>query len=359
MDKLVLRRTSSRDSLISLAGSINTKTVYGNFCKDLFESGVTAEMIKGKEKEIHNMIHNMFKPRNATSSSQIEVNSQVEVSSQIIDINTNTGQSQLPKGGNSSDSETLAPLPTVSTENRSRFPRVLPSVDFLAGPSMLDAAKAGNIKRLKSTLGYVRDINFVDDTGATALHHAASGGYNDIVQLLLSKGASIEATYHYNYTPLHRAAQYGYTSTVELLLSKGALIEVVDKNKGTPLHLAAANGRTSTVELLLSKGASIEARSESNYTPLHFAALNGRTSTVELLLAKGASIEARSQFNYTPLHVATLNGDSSTVELLLSKGASIEAMSEFNNTPLQLARQRPYLDTKVVELLERAKVTNS
>ena len=326
MDKLVLRRTSSRDSLISLAGSINTKTVYGNFCKDLFESGVTAEMIKGKEKEIHNMIHNMLKPRNATSSSQIEVNSQVEVSSQIIDVNTNAGQSQLPKGGNSSDSETLAPLPTVSTENRSRFPRVLPSVDFLAGPSMLDAAKAGNIKRLKSTLGYVRDINFVDDTGATALHHAASGGYNDIVQLLLSKGASIEATNNHN---------------------------------NTPLHFAAANGRTSTVELLLSKGASIEARSESNYTPLHFAALNGRTSTVELLLAKGASIEARSQFNYTPLHVATLNGDSSTVELLLSKGASIEAMSEFNNTPLQLARQRPYLDTKVVELLERAKVTNS
>ena len=56
-------------SLVSLAGSINTKKVYRNFCKGLFDSGVTAEMIKSKEKEIHKM----FKPRNATTSSQIEV----------------------------------------------------------------------------------------------------------------------------------------------------------------------------------------------------------------------------------------------------------------------------------------------
>ena len=290
LDKLVLRRTSSRDSLISFARSINTKKVYRNFCKGLFESGVTAEMIKGKEKEIHDM----FKPRNATTSSQIEASSHIEVSSQI-DVSTNADQSQLLEGSNSSDLETLAPLPTISTEpnqNRLRFPRVLPRVDFLVGPLMLDAAKAGNVKRLKSTLGIVRDINFVDDTGATALHEAASGGYDNIVQLLISKGASIEATDKYNNTPLHLAAWYGHTSTVELLLSKGTSIEAVDEYNNTPLHHASRNGHTSTVELLLSKGASIEARNEFNNTLLHHASWNGHTSTVELLLSKGASIEA-------------------------------------------------------------------
>ena len=318
---LGLRRSPS---LVSLAGSINTKKVYRNFCKGLFESGVTAEMIKSKENEIHSM----FKPPDATTSSHIEASSQIEVSSQI-NVSTNAGQSQLPEGGNSSDSETLAPIPTISTEsnqNRLRFPRVLPPMDFLVGPLMLDAAKAGNIKRLKSTLGYVRDINFMDDTETTALHKAASGGYNDIVQLLLTKGASIEAKNNFN---------------------------------NTPLHLAVRHGHTNTVELLLSNGASIEATNNFNSTPLHLAALGSHTSTVELLLSKGASIKATDNYNNAPLHDAVSNGRTSTVELLLSKGASIEVTNKANYTPLQLARLRPYHNTEVVKLLERAEATNS
>ena len=333
LDKLVLRRTSSRSSLVSFAGSINTQNVYRNLCKGLFKSGVTAKMIKSKEEEIYNLL----KPSNATTNSQIEVS-------------INAGQSQLPEGGNSSDSETLAPLPTISTEsnqNRLRFPRVLPPVDFLVGPLMVDAAKAGDIKRLKSTLRYVRDINFKDDTGATALHNAASGG---IAQLLLSKGASIEATdKDNNNTPLHHAAWNGHTSTVELLLSKGASIEATNIENDTPLHLAALRGHTSTVDLLLSKGASIEATTKDNYTPLHYAAQDGHTSIVELLLAKGASIEATGKYNHTPLHHAALHGRTSTVELLLSKGASIEVTNKHNTTPLHLAAQ--YGNTRTVELL--------
>ena len=62
---LGLRRSSS---LVSLAGSINTQKVYRNLCKGLFDSGVTAEIIKSKEKEIHNI----FKPPNATTNWQYQ-----------------------------------------------------------------------------------------------------------------------------------------------------------------------------------------------------------------------------------------------------------------------------------------------
>ena len=342
LDKLVLRRTSSRDSLVSLPGSIRTKNVYKNFIKGLFESGVTAEMITSNEEEIQNML----KRSDATTSSQIDVS---------------TNADQLPEGGNSSDSETLAPLPTISTEsnqNRLRFPRVLPPVDFLVGPLMLDAAEAGDIKRLKSTLGYVRNINFVDNTRDTALHKAASGGYNDIVQLLLSKGASIEATNTRNNTPLSLAVRYGQTSTVGLLLSKGASIDVTDKNNNTPLHCAASRGYTSTMELLLTKGALIEATNKGGNTPFHLAAGYDRTSIVELLLSRGVSIEATNKDNNTPLHLAAkYSSNTRIVELLLSKGASIEAMNDYHDTPLQFARR--YKNTSVVEFLERAQATNS
>ena len=43
------------------------------------------------------------------------------------------------------------------------------------------------------------------------------------------------------------------------------------------------------------------------------------------------------------------------MKLLLSKGASIEATNKDSYTPLQLARSYG----RVVELLERAKITNS
>ena len=332
LDKLVLRRTSSRDSLVSLPGSIKTKNVYKNFIKGLFESGVTAEMIKSKEKEIQNML----KPPDATTSTQIDVN---------------TNADQLPEDGKSSDSET-SPIPTMSTEpnwNRSRFARGRSRMDPLVGPLMLDAAKVGDIRRLKSTLGYVQNINFLDDTGATALHHAASGGYNDIVQLLLSKGASIDVVDKDNNTPLYFAGLFGHTSTMELLLSQGASIKATDKDNNTPLHRAARRGHTSIVELFLSKGASIEATDKINNTPLHLAARYGHTSIVELLLEKGASIEATNEFLNTPLHHAAMNDHTSIVELLLEKGASIEATNYDNHTPLQLARR--FGHTRVEELL--------
>ena len=85
-------------------------------------------------------------------------------------------------------------------------------MDFLVGPLVLAAAKAGNIKRLISTLDYIRNIDFEDDWRESALHKAAYGGYNEAVLLLLTKGASIEAMNKENHIPLHHAVRNGHTS---------------------------------------------------------------------------------------------------------------------------------------------------
>ena len=328
---LGLHRTMSRDSVVPLlAGSTNTKKAYKKFWKDLFNIGVTAEMISQKKKEMQDT----FKTQHPAASSQID-------DSTSEDPNP-APHPQLPEVRNSSDAET-SPISSISTKivpnSRSRFSWVRPPIDFLVGPLMLSAAEAGNTKRLVSILEYVRNINFADDRNKTALHKAATKGHKEIVQLLLSKGGSLEDKDALLNTPLHNATCGGHTSTVELLLTKGASIEAMTESlNATPLHLAAVGGHTSTVELLLSKGASIEARDTTKRTPLHQAAYYGHTSTVELLLSKGASIEAMTEYlNSTPLHVAALCGHTSIVELLLSKGASIEATDIINRTPLHFA----------------------
>lgn len=81
-DILGLHRTASRvsmDSITSFAGSVNFKKAYKKFCKNLFQVGVTAEMINQKEREILNI----FK----SNSSAISL---------LIPDDPNADQSQLP-----------------------------------------------------------------------------------------------------------------------------------------------------------------------------------------------------------------------------------------------------------------------
>ena len=64
---LGLQRTTSRTSITSFAGSINTKKAYKMFCKNLFQMGVTSEMITQKEGEILRMLN---QPQDTASSDE-------------------------------------------------------------------------------------------------------------------------------------------------------------------------------------------------------------------------------------------------------------------------------------------------
>ena len=56
-------------------------------------------------------------------------------------------------------------------------------------------------------------------------------------------------------TPLMRAACDGYTDVVELLVEKGANIDAKDNAGDSALTLATASRRTEVVKLLQEKGA--------------------------------------------------------------------------------------------------------
>ena len=297
LDKILglrLRRTTSRGSLVSLPGSINTKKAYKKLINDLFAIGVTADMINEKEKEIKGI----FGPQQADASSPINDSTSGNQGHQLPEVGDSSdaeasrisatlgNQSQLPNAGSSSDAEASPISPISKPKSRSRFGWARPPIDFLVGPRMIAAAEAGDTRLLISTLVFVRNINFTDQGGETALHKAAAGGHKDVVQLLLSKGA---------------------------------LVDAMDMRENTPLHLAASGGHTSIVELLLSKGASLEAKDTYGWTPLHRAAYGGHTRTVRLLLSKGASAKAMNTDNRTPLDLAT---SSDIVKLLKSKATT-------------------------------------
>merc|ERR1719470_392677 len=180
-----------------------------------------------------------------------------------------------------------------------------------------------------------------DSNHDTALTLACAGGHEELVTLLLSRGADIEHRDKKGFTPLILAATAGHDKVVEILLNHGADIEAQsERTKDTPLSLACSGGRYEVVEILLSRGANKEHRNVSDYTPLSLAASGGYTNIIKLLLAHGAEINSRtgSKLGISPLMLAAMNGHTAAVKLLLDMGSDINAQIETNrNTALTLA----------------------
>ncbi|GAB6028256.1 hypothetical protein CHUAL_002439 [Chamberlinius hualienensis] len=190
------------------------------------------------------------------------------------------------------------------------------------------------------------DINSQTDSNHdTALTLACAGGHEDLVQLLLSRGAEYGADFEHRdkkgFTPLILAATAGHAGVVEILLSHGAEIEAQsERTKDTPLSLACSGGRYEVVELLLNRSANKEHRNVSDYTPLSLAASGGYVNIIKLLLNHGAEINSRtgSKLGISPLMLAAMNGHTAAVRLLLDMGSDINAQIETNrNTALTLA----------------------
>ena len=83
--------------------------------------------------------------------------------------------------------------------------------DLLNPKKFFKAAEKGNLKKLVSFLEEGIDINIKDkDDDATALHKASGQGHEQLVQLLIKKGADVNVRDDCKCTPLHWASSGGY-----------------------------------------------------------------------------------------------------------------------------------------------------
>ena len=95
--------------------------------------------------------------------------------------------------------------------------------------SIHDAAKIGNIEAVKQHLAAGADVNALKNKTyeETPLRWAAWGGHKEIVELLIAKGADVNAKEKYGGTPLDAAIQSrkfpkGHPEVAELLRKHGA-----------------------------------------------------------------------------------------------------------------------------------------
>ena len=121
--------------------------------------------------------------------------------------------------------------------------------------SIHQAVFDGNIGAVKQHLDAGEEVDAKDDKFVvTFLHWAAAGGQNEIVELLIAKGADVNAKTKFGGSPLHDAAIGGHKEIVGLLIAKGANVNAKGKVGITPLDLAVEYDKTQIAELLRKHG---------------------------------------------------------------------------------------------------------
>lgn len=125
----------------------------------------------------------------------------------------------------------------------------------------LTYAHHGNLDELKKCLEKGVDVNARDDEGNNASLFACRNGDIPMLELLISRGVSLERN-NLGWSPLLFAAEFGHFSMVVYLLEldKGLNMNIIhDKNNfgSTPLLCAAEHGHLEMVDFLLSMGSRI------------------------------------------------------------------------------------------------------
>jgi hypothetical protein len=169
--------------------------------------------------------------------------------------------------------------------------------------SLHKAATTGNLNRVRAHLERGDDTCRPDKNGYTPLDLACQNGHLKVVQLLLSKGASVNSSVG-SVTPLLCAVSAGHLDIVKLLLRSGANVNGGKNSQQTPLHTAVKKSNAAMASLLLAKGANLSFRDADGRTPLHYAVDASSSEIAALLLDKGADVNAGDYSGKTPLHTA-------------------------------------------------------
>ncbi|EPS37558.1 hypothetical protein H072_8730 [Dactylellina haptotyla CBS 200.50] len=202
------------------------------------------------------------------------------------------------------------------------------------------AAAKGYRRSVATFLDWRADINALNTaSNRTALHAACENGHEDVVRILLQRGASATVTDKDGRTPLHLAAADGGEGITRMLMQSGADLNAFDDDGDLPLHLAAEHGSTDVVPLFLRARVKIDTPGAGKRSPLMRAVASGHKSTVKCLLDEGANVNQRDEMGWTALHFAVQNGSDTLTRILLEEGANIHERTNDEQNAICLAVQ--------------------
>ncbi|XP_074650688.1 scaffold protein ILK-like isoform X2 [Tubulanus polymorphus] len=133
----------------------------------------------------------------------------------------------------------------------------------------------------------------------------------------------------HRFSLLHWAAREGRTNIVDMLIQRGARINATNMGDDTALHLAAAHGHRDIIIMLLHNKANINAVNEHGNTALHYACFWGQDQIAEDLVNNGAVVALCNKYGETALD----KSKSYLEKILRERAASLG--QDLNKIPFQ------------------------
>ena len=151
------------------------------------------------------------------------------------------------------------------------------------------------------------DVDAPDGAGWTALMMAASlpeGDGDDMVDVLLSKGADVTLTNRNGQTALHFAASKANLHVARTLIQRKASTRIKDRRGQLPLHRAAAVGSVPIVNLLLENLSPLNVTDVDGCSALAHAIAEGHGDAAVVLLKAGADTDRKDTTGTLPIDLA-------------------------------------------------------
>ncbi|MCZ4222499.1 ankyrin repeat domain-containing protein [Pedobacter rhodius] len=214
------------------------------------------------------------------------------------------------------------------------------------------------------------DVNQADVDGNTVLMNAAMSNRDTAAfALLLPKVKNINQANAKGLTALAMAVNSNSAAVVNLLIAKGANLNAVDRDGNNLAYYliqayrpetgrpgpAGASSKTQDFEqklaLLQAKGFNITTPQKNGNTVYHLAVAKGDIELVKRFQEFNADVNAKNKEGITPLHkAAMISKDDSILKYLLSIGAKKESKTSFDESAFDLASENESLSKANVSL---------
>lgn len=180
------------------------------------------------------------------------------------------------------------------------------------------AIESGDMELTKFLITNGANVNSLMQDGVSLIGYAIAQNNMDLLQILIENGANVNNTNGDSWTdtPLKTASRLGLDNVVRILLTRNADINAVDMNGNTALHTAALNSQLSVVKLLLEKNPNLDIQNKVGNTALHLAVISGNIDIVGELVLKGANTKIRNDDGKYPRDIARENNSASIFEVL-------------------------------------------